>query len=336
MTGTSQPEGEPPRLLYGTFTVMRSISLLALALCAALMLTPVPAVQAADALTVVDLPSDTGGQIYYADALGYFKAAGLDVNIVNMTNSPAIVTAVTSGSADIGFAVIGSALLARQRGIAVHFIAPGALWVTPKGTAELVVAKDSPIRRAADFAGKTIAVTSLADLSYFGTRAWLAKNGVDPNAVKFVELPFPAMGAAVGDHRVDGAMIAEPFLTAAKDVTRDFAPVDDAVAPRFLVSGWLASDAWIRAHADVAARFAAVMAKTSAWANANEKASAAILAQYAKISPEVAAAMHRDDYATTLDPKLMQPPIDAVVKNAPAGTPVITASDLIWTPGMKL
>jgi NitT/TauT family transport system substrate-binding protein len=226
--------------------------------------------------------------------------------------------------------------LARQRGLAVHFIAPGALWVTPKGTAELVVAKDAAIHVAADFAGKTIAVTSLADLSYFGTRAWLVKNGVDANTVKFVEIPFPAMGAAVAEHRVDGAMIAEPYLTAAKDATRIVAPVDDAVAPRFLVSGWLASDAWIKTHADIATRFAAVMARTSAWANANPKASAAILARYAKISPDVAATMHRDDYATTLDPKLIQPPIDAVTKGATVTAPLVTANDLIWSPGTKL
>jgi hypothetical protein len=46
--------------------------------------------------------------------------------------------------------------------------------------------------------------------------------------------------------------------------------------------------------------------------------------------------MHRDDYATTLDPKLIQPPIDAVTKGATVTAPLVTANDLIWSPGTKL
>jgi len=51
------------------------------------------------------------------------------------------------------------------------------------------------------------------------------------------------MAAAVATHRVDGAMIAEPFLEAAKSQVKFVAPVDDAVAPRFMSTGWIATDA---------------------------------------------------------------------------------------------
>jgi NitT/TauT family transport system substrate-binding protein len=291
--------------------------------------------QGAEPATVnlIDLPSDTGGEIYYAQDLGYFKAAGLDVHVTSMTSSPAIVSALVSGAADIGFSVVGSAALARERGIAVRFIAPGALWLTSAGTAQLVTAKDSPLRTAPDFNGKTIAVTGLADLTYYGTRAWLEKNGATIGSVKFVELPFPEMAAAVAQHRGDAAMIAEPFLTAAKPDTKIVAPVDDAIAPRFMSTGWIVSEAWLRTHADVATRFAAVMRQTAQWANAHHKESAEILMRYTKISPEVAATMGRVEYALTLDPKLLQPPLDIAAKYAPNTPPTVTAADLTWTPG---
>ena len=217
-------------------------------------------------INVISLPSDTAGTIYYADELGYFKAAGLDVHITDMTASPPIVAAVASGAGDIGFSVVTSTAVAHERGIPVRFIAPGAMWVTANGTAQLVVAKDSTLLSAASFNGKTIAVTGLADLTYYGTKAWLEKNGADTSTIKWVELSFPEMAAAVAQHRVDGAMIAEPFLEAANrrrsSSLRSTTPSHRAscrpVGSRPTI--------WIKAHPAEAAKFAAIMQKTSVWA----------------------------------------------------------------------
>jgi NitT/TauT family transport system substrate-binding protein len=307
-----------------------AFTLLAFALCAA---AGVP-VRGATPVTinVISLPSDTAGTIYYADELGYFKAAGLDVHITDMTASPPIVAAVASGAGDIGFSVVTSTAVAHERGIPVRFIAPGAMWVTANGTAQLVVAKDSTLQSAASFNGKTIAVTGLADLTYYGTKAWLEKNGADTSTIKWVELSFPEMAAAVAQHRVDGAMIAEPFLEAAKATTKFVAPVDDAVAPRFMSTGWIATNDWIKAHPAEAAKFAAIMQKTSLWANTHQKESAQILLHHTKITPEVAATMSRVEYATTLDPKQLQPSIDAAAKYSSAPMRVTPAAELIWKP----
>jgi NitT/TauT family transport system substrate-binding protein len=249
-----------------------------------------------------------------------------------MTASPPIVAAVASGAADIGYSVVTSTAVAHERGIPVRFIAPGALWVTANGTAQLVVAKDSPLQSAASFNGKTIAVTGIADLTYYGTKAWLDRNGCDTSTVKWVELSFPEMAAAVQQHRVDGAMIAEPFLEASKPFVKFVAAVDDAVAPRFMSTGWIATNDWIKAHPIEAAKFAAVMRQTSEWANAHQKESAQILLHHTRITPETAASMNRVEYATTLDPKLLQPSIDAAAKYSNTPMRVTPAAELIWRP----
>jgi NitT/TauT family transport system substrate-binding protein len=292
----------------------------------------VPALAAPLTINVISLPSDTAGTLYYADELGYFKAAGLDVKITDMTSSPPIVAAVASGAGDIGFSVVTSTAVAHERGIPVRFIAPGAMWVTALATAELVVAKDSPLQSAASFNGKTIAITGLADLTYYGTKAWIDRNGGDTASIKWVELPFPEMAAAVATHRVDGAMIAEPFLEAAKSQVKFVAPVDDAVAPRFMSTGWIATDAWIKAHPVEAAKFAEIMRQTAVWANAHQKESAQILLHHTRITAETAATMSRVTYATTLDPKLLQPSIDAAAKYATTPMRVTPATELIWRP----
>jgi NitT/TauT family transport system substrate-binding protein len=292
----------------------------------------VPAFAAPLTINVISLPSDTAGTLYYAADLGYFKAAGLDVHITNMTASPPIVAAVAAGAGDIGFSVVTSTAIARERGIPVRFIAPGAMWVTALATAQLVVAKDSTLQSAASFNGKTIAITGLADLTYYGTKAWIDRNGGDTSSVKWVELSFPEMAAAVEQHRVDGAMIAEPFLEAAKASVKFVAPVDDAIAPHFMSTGWIATDAWIKAHPAAAAKFAAVMRQTAVWANAHQKESAQILLHHTRITAETAATMNRVTYATTLDPKLLQPSIDAAAKYSTTPLRVTPANELIWRP----
>ena len=304
------------------------LGLMALALVSAAGVS----VQAAPlTINVISLPSDTAGTLYYAEDLGYFKAAGLDVHITDMTASPPIVAAVASGAGDIGFSVVSSTAVAHERGIPVRFIAPGAMWVTANGTAQLVVAKDSPLQSAASFNGKTIAVTGLADLTYYGTKAWLERNGGDTSTIKWVELSFPEMAAAVAQHRVDAAMIAEPFLEASKPVVKFIAPVDDAIAPRFMSTGWIASNDWIKAHPAEAAKFAEVMQKTAVWANTHKKESAQILLKHTRITPETAATMSRVEYATALDPKMMQPSIDAAAKYSSAPMRDTPAAELIWS-----
>jgi NitT/TauT family transport system substrate-binding protein len=281
-------------------------------------------------INLINLPADSSAQVYYAQDLGYFKDAGLEVHITPMTNSAAIVASLVGGAGDIGNAVIGSAAQARTKGIAVRFIAPAGLFVGTEPTSALVVPKDSTLHNAADLTGKTVAVSGLQDLTYYATRAWIDQHGGDSTKVKFVEFPFPAMGAALETRRVDAAYDVEPFLTAARNDFRVLGNAAAAVAPRYQATGWIATESWLAAHGDVALRFSAVMRRTAIWANAHRKESAQILVRYMKITPETADMMTRVTYELTLQPRLLQPPIDIAAKYG--NEKVIPADDLIWTP----
>jgi len=304
-------------------------------LAAALALTGALGARAAEpiVLNVATIPADNSAVVYYAQDLGFFKDAGLDVRITGMPSSPPIIAAIASGAMDIGNSVVGSAAAARDRGIPVRFIAPSGLYLASHPTGRLMAAKDSPIRTAADLNGKTIAVSGLADLTYFATKGWIDQNGGNFSTVKFVELPFRQMAAALAAHRVDAAMIIEPFLTAAKNDTRLVADVDDVVAHRFLATGWLTTDAWIQGHHDAAVRFAGAIRKAAVWANAHRSESARILLRYTKIDPKIVASMNRVEYALTLDPAQLQPAIDSAVKYGTAHA--MPATDLIWNPAKQ-
>lgn len=314
---------------------MKELRRLAFALlAAALMFGVAPAGRAADAplavINLINLPSDNAAEVYYAQDLGYFKDAGLDVRITPMTNSGAVIAALAGGGADIGNAVVGSVADARGKGIPVLFIAPAGLADAASPTAALVTAKDSPIKRAADLSGKTIAVSGLNDLAYFATRLWIDKNGGNSAAAKYVELPFPAMAAAVAAHRVDAAYIVEPFYAINQGKLHLLSRASEAVSLRYLATGWIATEPWLASHADLALRFGTAIHRTALWANAHHKESAAILLKYIKIDPAVAARMNRVPYAVALEPRLLQPAIDAAAKYT--GQAPVSANSLIWAP----
>jgi NitT/TauT family transport system substrate-binding protein len=310
---------------------MKITRLSATAFAAAVLALGMASASAADPvkLTVAIIPSDSAAEAYYAQDLGYFKDAGLDVTILPMQASPPIISAVVGGSVDIGNSVVGSAVAARAHGVPVKFLAPGGLYLAATPTARLVALAGSPLKAPKDFVGKTIAVSGLQDLVFWAARAWISDGKVNPDDVKYVELPFPEMVAALQQHRVDGAVLIEPFVAGAGDNVSYVADIDDWVSKRFLATGWLASESWLAAHPDVAQKFMAVMRRTADWANAHHKESGDILLKYVKLTPELAGKMIRPTYGTTLDPKDMQPVIDNSQKYTTMPR-AVTAGELTW------
>ena len=78
--------------------------------------------------------------------------------------------------------------------------------------------------------------------------AWVDKNGGKSSKVKFVEVPFPQMEAALIAGKVDAISVQEPFATAAleKGKARVLAHPWGDVLPKFLIASWFASDKWIQ------------------------------------------------------------------------------------------
>jgi NitT/TauT family transport system substrate-binding protein len=313
--------------------LLRTSRSVTLALVAAVIVTAAPAaLRAADpiVLNVGALPVDTSAVVFYALDQGYFKDAGLDVHVQVMASGPVIAQAVAANAIDIGVANVATVAAARLRGVPLKFIAPAAIASEQTRTDLIMVSKDSPIQKAADLNGKTIALNGLKDLQQICAMAWVDKHGGDSKTLKFIEVPFPAMGGALDQKRVDAALPVEPFVSADKATARSLGDVLDGVGSRYMIVGWLASDAWLAAHADTAARFAAAIAKAAAWANSHEKESAAILVRNSKTDPATAATMARAIYGTRLEPALLQPVIDAAVKYGVIDKPVPVA-DLMWT-----
>src|ERR1700678_1948520 len=70
-------------------------------------------------IIVAGTPNDSGGTIFYAQDLGSFKKAGLNVKIQSMNNPGSVVAAVIGGSVQIGTLAIPGLAIARQKGVPI-------------------------------------------------------------------------------------------------------------------------------------------------------------------------------------------------------------------------
>jgi NitT/TauT family transport system substrate-binding protein len=284
---------------------------------AAVEMAPVRArAQASGTLRVAVPPSEDAAAIHFADEMGFLAKAGLSVDIQTMQNNPAIAAAVASGAVDIGHGGVDTLAAGYSKGIPLRVIAPSGEYVSPQMErgAGLFVPSGSPVRLARDLNGKTAAVAGLHSLTMTATCAWVDTHGGDSSTMRFVEVPFPSMAAALASGRVDAAFITEPFLDDALKSGRALAYGFDSIARHFLVAAWFADTAWIQANRDTVARFSRAMHETALWANRHPDQGSAIFVKFTKMDPAVVAKMVRGHFAEQMAPALMQPLIDAAAK----------------------
>jgi NitT/TauT family transport system substrate-binding protein len=300
---------------------------------AALALAPSLAhAQALTPLTIAAIPSDISGEAYYAADMGFFKKNGLEATFAPFSNGGAISAAVISGAADIGYSNVISLSLAHGRGLPVTILAPANMHLHDAPTAGIMVVKrTSPITSARDLGGKTVAVIGLSNIADIAVRQWVDKNGGDVKSVKFVELPFAEMKAALEAGRVDAASLdttGDPLLGKPGDTLRVIGNSFDSLAHRFVPSVWFTTTDWVAKHPAAAKAFVVAMRETAAWANHHRAESAKILAAYMKVDPQQIESIARVTYGDVVTPDLIQPDIDAAVRYGVLKTP-FAASELI-------
>jgi NitT/TauT family transport system substrate-binding protein len=296
-------------------TIRRSRFLLAAAAGVATLVPGSPA-RADDPLRIGALLLDNTAEVFYARELGMFKRAGLDVEIQTFPSGGAAAAALVGGAVDISISDVLTLAEAHSRAVPLTYLAPATVYTKAFPAYELLVATASPIRVARDFNGKTVAVNALKNILQVPTEAWIDNNGGDAKSVKFIEVPFPTMAAAMLDGRIDAASISEPFITnaLATGKFRTISVAEKNVATEFMFSGWTTTLDFAAKHPDVVKKFVGVMLESARWANTNRPQSAQILVGVNKMPQEVANKMERSYYGEKLAASLLQPVIDAAAK----------------------
>ena len=261
------------------------------------------------------IPSEVAAELFYGVDMGFFKKAGLDVQIDFFNNGGAIAAAVASGALDLGLSDLMSVINAHAHGLPFVYAAPGLLTTLKAPTIGVLIPTASAIKDAKDLNGKSVAVSGLKNIAQIAVSEWIDANGGDSKTVKFVEVPFPQLVPALAGGRIDASAANEPWMTQAAESGNRLVFMDKgALSPAYLLSGWVTTKDWVQKNPDTLARFVSSIREIAKWANANQAASSPILAKYSKIDIAVIQRMHRGTFAERFDPSYVQPVIDAAAK----------------------
>lgn len=166
-------------------------------------------------VTVGMLPILPTAALYAGIEQGFFADHGIEVTVETGQGGAALLPAVMAGQIQFATSNPVSLLQARDKGLDVRVIAH---WTSALSSGDTdingVVAKSGAgMTSAKDLAGKTVAVNTLNGMGGLTIREAVRKDGGDPDAVKFVEMPFPDMPAALTGGNVDAVWVPEPFLS---------------------------------------------------------------------------------------------------------------------------
>ena len=204
------------------------------------------------------LKSTTLIPFFFAVEKGYFKAEGLDIELIAVPGGPAVAAAIAGGSADIGYAAPTPIAIARQAGQPYRFFIgmereqhPGYLWGT------ILASEKSGIKSIKELAGKKVILGAPGGLCELAVREWLADGGLKWEQIQPLFNPFPQMQAALDVGNADAACIIEPFTTAVqgsavKPVTLARGYLAAPPEP-YTVDGIFATETWLAANPNVVA-----------------------------------------------------------------------------------
>ncbi len=138
--------------------------------------------------------------VIVAKELGFYKKAGLDVNIVSLGDGVKVYRALLAGNIEFGLTPGAPTIIGRSNGAAVKALSANL----PKFEASMVVRSD--IKTMADLKGKRIGIQEPGGFADILSRSVLRSAKIDPKDVNFVTIASEDVPALVAN-QVDTAIL---------------------------------------------------------------------------------------------------------------------------------
>jgi ABC-type nitrate/sulfonate/bicarbonate transport system substrate-binding protein len=236
--------------------------------------------------------------LLYGIEKGYFKAAGLDVQIVKVPDGAASVSAVASGQADIGWSATAVPMFARANGVAVKIFMTAGQEGPPDhfGTFIDATAK-SGVTKFSQMKGKTVVINAFGTATELAIRERLMQAGISWDDVKKVVVPFPQMPAALQLGDADVAVTIQPMQTlimankAIGAVELDHGTLMESHQAPVTAACYFATEAWLASHRDVALAFGRAYLRAATEVRASAQLRADLLVKAVGMKPSLAAVM---------------------------------------------
>jgi NitT/TauT family transport system substrate-binding protein len=211
-----------------------------------------------DRIRVAYVPVNDAAPLFWAENLGMYEDAGLDVELVSVPSGEAVNAAIASGDVDIGVTSTVPILAAYNAGFPLRIVT-GLSTNVPEGPQD----SGGAIMSMADSGIDTVAAICEVDnprasagapgslaRGYF--RAALRMNGCDPDTVEYIPMPPADAGAALINGDIHVVYHGEPAVTdtLAKGGQVLSWTFREVTGPSTPIAYMVANQSWAEEHAD--------------------------------------------------------------------------------------
>lgn len=240
--------------------------------------------------------SSTDWSEFVADAKGFFKERGLDVELITAGSSAKAVQELAAGSLNIASGGMPDHL----RGVAQG--APIKLFANQIGTPPYTVYGRPEVKKVADLKGKKVIIGGPKDVTRYYIETLFAKEGLTPGQYDYLYAGATSNRfAALLSGGVDAAILLPPFTF--KSESQGFTNLGNVqtVLSDFPFTVYSYNINWAKDHRQALAAYTAALLKATAWIydKKNRDEAADILSKAVKSSKEDALANY-DVYVVKL------------------------------------
>jgi NitT/TauT family transport system substrate-binding protein len=226
-------------------------------------------------VTIAAIPGVDTAPVYLAERDGLFAAEGLtDVVIDDVSTEQAALSAVANGQAQIAASDYGDIFYAQSQNPDLRILADG--YDASAGVVEVLTWPNSPITAPGELAGAAIGVPDeqvLGNLTGSGhpvsldaaaaTQVLTNYLGNDAESVSWKPMSQQQEVTELAAHDLNAAVLSQPYIYEAESqfgasVIFDACSGSTASLP---LTGYVATNAWVRDHSAAVADFQAAMAK---------------------------------------------------------------------------
>jgi NitT/TauT family transport system substrate-binding protein len=222
------------------------------------------------AVTTKDISVGHAAHSSLPNALGYWKAEGLDVEVTSVEGSAAGMQQIGSGNIQIVSVGPEEVIIGREKGVKIK-----GFYVQARTTIfRVVVPADSPVKTVAELRGKTVGVPSLASGSVPFVKALVASVGVDPaKDVKLLAVGVGAPGAlALQQKKVDALAVWDTLQASLENRGLAFRRLDLPMVQDMIGQTLATSDGYLAENPDVLVGFARGISKAILFGLTNPEA----------------------------------------------------------------
>ncbi|HEY3917550.1 MAG TPA: ABC transporter substrate-binding protein [Stellaceae bacterium] len=219
---------------------------------------------AADKVVIGSVPGIAAAGTYIADAKGYFKDEGIQVDIADLASAADAMASLATNQFQV---VEGGYSAGYWNALAKNFPIITAFERGSRPTNHQIVIPLSmadKIKTVADLKGHTIAVNAPGSLTIYEAGKMLESVGLTINDVDVKYMPFPQMAVALKNGAIDSAEEIPPIVNVAEEqgLMKGIASIDETLKPYPVASiAYQINTDWAAKNKDVARRFFVAIAR---------------------------------------------------------------------------